>query len=158
MWQTENYHRKLMYSSTVSTVILKKKKKKTGSSALTKAARLNNGFSTPSSGIYIFASWIIHVPHTCHTLFNMTYIQQKNHPTLGLKGNDQAASHAGKVHRSIELLHVGLYTIFQSMKLEKEQQRKESTGGIITRRLRQRLRSQRGRAPDECRPLRPRGD
>lgn len=65
-------------------------------------------------------------------LINVTYIQQKNHPTLALKENDKAASHAGKVHGSIELLHVGLYTIFQSMRLENEQQQKQGAGGITT--------------------------
>lgn len=118
----------MMYSSTVSTVNLKKRqkqKKKPGSAALTKGVKLNNGVSTSSSRIYIFASWIIHVLHICHTLINMTYIQQKNHRTFGLKGKDQPASLAGKLHGSIELLNVGLYTIFQSMKVENEQEPKE---------------------------------
>lgn len=55
------------------------------SMSVTKYLRLNNGFSTSSSTIYIFASCIIHVLYTCHTLINMTYISQKNHPLPGLK-------------------------------------------------------------------------
>lgn len=80
-------------------------KKKKGSRSVTKELKLNNGFSTSSSRIYIFASWIIHVLHTCHALINVTYIEQKNHRPSRLKGNDQFATNTENIRRSIELLN-----------------------------------------------------
>lgn len=74
-WHIDEYgeHTIIMMYFSTPTVLLKGKKK-IGSGSVTKELKLNNGFSTSSSRIYVFASWIIHALHTCHILINVTYI------------------------------------------------------------------------------------